>query len=159
MDVQTWAAFAVASFIMGVIPGPGVASIVGFAFSSGQRVALASVAGMAVGNAAAISVSLARAGAILASSSLAFTVLKWAGALYLIVIGVVAIVRSRAVADLDASSRAISARTAFLTNVALGTFLRRSCSLWPSRRDSSGRKAPIWRRLRSWSRPSPASLP
>ena len=122
VDLQTWAAFAAASFIMGVIPGPGVASIIGFAFSSGRRVALASVAGMAVGNATAISVSLAGAGAILASSVIVFTVLKWAGALYLVAIGVLAIARSGATAEVSAPSPAIGARMAFLTNVAVGTF-------------------------------------
>ena len=79
MDLSAWAALAAAAFVMGVIPGPGVASIVGFAFSSGRRVALASFAGMAAGNALAMSVSPVGAGAVLASSALAFTVLKWAG--------------------------------------------------------------------------------
>lgn len=122
MDLQTWIAFAAASLIMAVIPGPGVASIVGFAFSSGRRVALASVAGMAVGNAAAMSVSLAGAGAVLASSALAFTVLKWAGALYLIAVGLIAIGRSGATAESATPNEAISARAAFLANVAVGTF-------------------------------------
>lgn len=122
MDLHVWAAFAVASFIIAVIPGPGVASIVGFAFSSGRRTALASVAGMAVGNATAISVSLAGAGAILASSAVAFTLLKWAGAAYLIIIGIIAIARSGAVTGLSASRQPISPRAAFLTNVAVGTF-------------------------------------
>lgn len=122
MDLQTWAGFATASFVMVVIPGPGVASIVGFAFSSGRRVALASVAGMAVGNATAMSVSLIGAGAILASSTLAFTVLKWAGALYLITIGLLAIARSGTPTETAAGSAPISARAAFFTNVAVGTF-------------------------------------
>lgn len=122
MDLHTWAVFAAASLIMAVIPGPGVASIVGFAFSSGRRVALASVAGMAVGNATAMSVSLAGAGAVLASSALAFTVLKWAGALYLIAVGVISIARSREVAGSIAGPEVVSASTAFLTNVAVGTF-------------------------------------
>jgi threonine/homoserine/homoserine lactone efflux protein len=107
---------------MAVIPGPGVASIIGFAFSSGRRVALASVAGMAVGNALAMSVSLGGAGAILAASALAFTVLKWVGALYLITIGIVALVRSGGNHDSATSRRPIGARAAFLTNVVVGTF-------------------------------------
>ncbi|HEV2748864.1 MAG TPA: LysE family translocator [Allosphingosinicella sp.] len=122
MDLETWAAFAAASFVIAVIPGPGVASIVGFAFSSGRRAALASVAGMAVGNATAISVSLAGAGAILASSALAFTILKWAGALYLVAIGALAIATSKAAADSDVPRPAITPRVAFLSNVAVGTF-------------------------------------
>lgn len=122
MDLHSWAAFAIASLIIAIIPGPGVASIIGFAFSSGRRVALASVAGMAIGNATAISASLAGAGAVLASSALAFTILKWAGALYLIVIGLIAIANSRSLPEVSVPGAAISARTAFLTNVAVGTF-------------------------------------
>lgn len=69
MNLHLWLAFAAASFVVGAIPGPGVASIVGFAFISDRGTALASVAGMAVRNATAISVSLGAAGAILAFSS------------------------------------------------------------------------------------------
>lgn len=122
MDLDLWLAFAAASFVLGVIPGPGVASIIGFAFSSGRRAALASVAGMAVGNAVAISVSLAGAGAILAASALAFTVLKWFGAAYLIAIGLLAIARAGRTGDAAVPSATISARAAFATNVLVGTF-------------------------------------
>lgn len=122
MDLQLWLAFAAASLVMAAIPGPGVASIVGFAFSSGRGVALASVAGMAVGNATAIAVSLAGAGAILASSAFAFAVLKTVGAVYLIAIGVIALLKSRPVPADGAPGRPISMRMAFLTNVMVGSF-------------------------------------
>ena len=122
MDLSAWAALAAAAFVMGVIPGPGVASIVGFAFSSGRRVALASFAGMAAGNALAMSVSPVGAGAVLASSALAFTVLKWAGAAYLVAIGMVAIARSGARAGPAGTGQPIGARAASPMNVAVGTF-------------------------------------
>ena len=122
MELSVWAAFAAASSIMGVIPGPGVASIIGFAFGSGRRTALASVAGMAVGNATAISVSLAGAGAVLASSALAFTILKWLGATYLILMGLWAIRNSGRARTDDSTVRPVSPKAAFLTNVAVGTF-------------------------------------
>ena len=123
MHLATWLAFALAAAAMGLIPGPGVTSIVGYALSSGRRTALASVAGMALGNALCMTVSLAGAGAVLAASALAFSVLKWAGALYLIALGVLAIARSRRGLDADAPPAApISPRTAFLSNVAVGTF-------------------------------------
>lgn len=122
MEMHLWLGFAAASFVLAIVPGPGVASIVGFAMSSGQRVALISVAGMALGNTIAISVSMAGAGAILATSAIAFTVLKWAGALYLIAIGVIAILRSQKTRRAEMSSRPISGRTAFLANVLVGTF-------------------------------------
>lgn len=121
MELNLWLMFVAASLVMAIIPGPGVASIVGFAFSSGRRTALASVAGMAVGNALAITLSLAGAGAVLATSAIAFTILKWAGALYLITIGLMAIIRSTDRSGDGAAAKAISARAAFLTNVAVGT--------------------------------------
>jgi threonine/homoserine/homoserine lactone efflux protein len=108
---------------MGLTPGPGVTSIVGYALSSGRRTALASVAGMALGNLVAMSVSLAGAGALLAASATAFTALKWAGALYLIALGALAIARSRrGLATETPAAAPISPRTAFLSNVAVGTF-------------------------------------
>ncbi len=67
-------------------------SIIGYAIGSGRKAALASVAGMAVGNVTAMSVSLAGVGALLAASALAFSILKWLGALYLIGLGIIAIV-------------------------------------------------------------------
>lgn len=122
MDLHLWLAFAAASLVMAIIPGPGVASIVGFAMSSGRSTALASVAGMALGNALAISISLSGAGAILSTSALAFTVLKWIGALYLIAIGLIAIIKSGERSSDGESTRPISARAAFMTNIAVGTF-------------------------------------
>jgi threonine/homoserine/homoserine lactone efflux protein len=122
MHLSTWLAFVLASAVMGVIPGPGVTSIVGYALSSGRRAALASVAGMALGNGVCMSISLAGAGALLAASALAFSVLKWAGALYLIGIGVVAIARSRSADVTTTPAAPISPRTAFLANVAVGLF-------------------------------------
>ena len=122
MDAHFWAAFALASLIVAVVPGPGVASIVGFALSSGRRTALASVLGMAVGNAAAMTVSLAGAGAVLASSAWAFTLLKWVGAAYLILIGLWALRQSGRAAPSDAPARPISPRAAFSSNVAVGLF-------------------------------------
>jgi threonine/homoserine/homoserine lactone efflux protein len=122
MHPTTWLAFALASAAMGLIPGPGVTSIVGYALSSGRRTALASVAGLALGNVAAMTVSLAGAGAVLAASALAFTVLKWAGALYLIGLGTFTILKSRAQAEGVATMAPITPRAAFWSNVAIGTF-------------------------------------
>ena len=123
MDWRVWLGFVLASGAMGLIPGPGVTSIVGYALSSGRRTALISVAGMAVGNAMAMSLSLAGAGAVLAASALAFTLLKWAGALYLIALGAVAIALSRRAAYAPAlRAPPISLRTAFWSNAAVGTF-------------------------------------
>ncbi len=122
MNVHLWIGFVGACLVMGLIPGPGVMSIVGYALGSGRRTALASVAGMAVGNLVAMSLSLAGIGALLAASALAFAVLKWAGALYLIALGVTAIVRGGGRSAGAVARPSVRPRAAFASNVALGTF-------------------------------------
>jgi threonine/homoserine/homoserine lactone efflux protein len=123
MTLHLWLAFAAASLLMGLVPGPGVMSIVGYAIYSGRRTALASVAGLALGNLIAMSLSLAGVGALLAASATAFVVLKWLGALYLIGLGIVTLMRSTpAAASVPIGAVAISPRKAFVGNVFVGTF-------------------------------------
>ena len=84
-------AFLVASVILAVTPGPGVLYIVTRSLLQGRRSGLASVAGVAagnLGNALGASIGLA---ALFAVSAAAFTVVKYAGALYLVVLGVQAL--------------------------------------------------------------------
>jgi threonine/homoserine/homoserine lactone efflux protein len=122
MDPHVWLAFVAASAVMGLAPGPAVTSIVGYALSSGRASALAAVAGLAIGNVIAMSLSLGGVGALLSASALAFAVLKWTGAVYLIVLGVVTVLRSRHSARATTARTIIAPRSAFASNVALGTF-------------------------------------
>ncbi len=81
-------AFLMASFVLAVTPGPGVFYVVARSVLQGRRYGLASVVGIAIGNfgnAAGASLGL---GALFAVSALAFDVVKWAGALYLIYLGI-----------------------------------------------------------------------
>jgi threonine/homoserine/homoserine lactone efflux protein len=71
-----------------VIPGPTVVMVIGQALAHGRRVALASVLGVGLGDLLAASLSLAGVGALLATSAEAFVALKWAGAAYLVFMGV-----------------------------------------------------------------------
>ena len=82
-----FSAFLLASFVLAVTPGPGVLYIVTRSLVQGRQSGLVSVAGVALGNlgnALAASVGLA---ALFAVSSLAFSVVKYAGALYLVYLG------------------------------------------------------------------------
>lgn len=84
-------AFLIACLILAITPGPGVFYIVTRSISQGRASGLASVAGVALGNwgnAVGASIGLA---AIFAASSLAFTVVKYTGALYLVYLGIKAI--------------------------------------------------------------------
>lgn len=83
-----FSAFLLASLVLAVSPGPGVLYIVTRSLVQGRRAGLMSVGGVALGNlgnAMAASVGLA---AVFAVSSLAATVIRLAGALYLVYLGV-----------------------------------------------------------------------
>lgn len=48
MRPDLWLAFVAATLVIGLVPGPGVAAILGYAIGSGRRTAFASVAGLAL---------------------------------------------------------------------------------------------------------------
>lgn len=88
--------FLAASLLLAVTPGPAVFYIVTRSVSRGRLSGLASVAGVALGNLGnALGASLGLA-ALFALSSLAFTLVKYLGALYLIWLGVQALRRAPA---------------------------------------------------------------
>ncbi|GAA1546824.1 LysE family translocator [Nocardioides humi] len=74
-----------------VIPGPSVVFVVGRAVSYGQRVALSSVAGNTAGLFVVMSLVCLGLGAVVAESQLVFTVIKLAGAAFLVWLGVQAL--------------------------------------------------------------------
>jgi threonine/homoserine/homoserine lactone efflux protein len=88
MTVETWLAFALASLIAVMIPGPVVVFILGRSLSGGWRAALPTVGGVALGDTVALLASLAGLGALLAASAAAFAIAKWLGAAYLVWLGV-----------------------------------------------------------------------
>jgi len=90
--------FTIASLVLIVIPGPGVLFVVGRALAHGRRTAMMTAAGHATGNylvAACVCVGL---GTLLQRSETAFTVVKVAGAGYLVFLGAQAIRHRRSLA-------------------------------------------------------------
>jgi threonine/homoserine/homoserine lactone efflux protein len=82
------AGFALASFVLIVIPGPGVLFVIGRALAHGRTTALASVAGHSAGNyVVAVCISLG-IGAIVERSASLFTAIRLAGAVYLVWLGI-----------------------------------------------------------------------
>ncbi len=88
MSFEIWLAFAIASAVLVAIPGPTVVMVVSYAMGQGRKAALSVVPGVALGDLVAMVVSLAGAGAVLAASATAFTVLKLCGATYLVWLGI-----------------------------------------------------------------------
>lgn len=88
MAFETWIGFVAAAAVILAIPGPTILLVIGQSIGAGGAGAWPLVAGVAAGDLVAMSLSLAGLGAILAASATAFTVLKWAGAAYLVWLGV-----------------------------------------------------------------------
>ena len=86
--ISSLLAFGIASVVLLVIPGPAVTYVVNRSVADGRAVALASVAGLEVGNFTHAVAATAGLSAVLATSATAFTIVKFAGAGYLIAIGV-----------------------------------------------------------------------
>lgn len=87
MDMNHLALFVVAGLLLNLTPGPDVLFIVTNALRSGARAGITAALGITAGCfvhilAAAIGVS-----ALMAASATAFTLLKWAGAAYLVYVG------------------------------------------------------------------------
>lgn len=88
MALDTWLAFLAATMVMLVIPGPTILLVIGQSLGAGRRAALPLVVGVALGDLTAMTLSLAGLGALLAASATLFMVLKFAGAAYLVWLGV-----------------------------------------------------------------------
>jgi len=88
-------AFSGAALILIVIPGPSVLFTVGRALALGRAAGIVSVAGNTVGSfilATAVALGI---GALVAASEIAFTIIKFAGAAYLVFLGIQTIVRRK----------------------------------------------------------------
>ncbi len=87
MSFDNYIAFFLASLVVVFIPGPTVMLVISQALSSGKRSVIPLAAGVGLGDLLAMSLSFAGIGAVLATSALLFSALKWAGAGYLIYLG------------------------------------------------------------------------
>jgi threonine/homoserine/homoserine lactone efflux protein len=80
--------FSLAALALLVIPGPAVLYVVVQSAEHGRRVGLASVAGIHVGTLVHVTAATAGLSALIVASALAFSVVKYAGAAYLVYLGV-----------------------------------------------------------------------
>jgi len=93
---MTFLAFLLAATLLAITPGPGIAYVIARTVAGGRQEGLASCIGTAIGGmlhvlAAALGLSL-----LIAQSAIAFSVLKYAGAAYLIYLGVRLLLRKDA---------------------------------------------------------------
>jgi threonine/homoserine/homoserine lactone efflux protein len=87
-DPSTLALFMVASLALAVVPGPAVLYIVAQSVDQGRFAGLVSAFGIGVGGLVHVVAATIGLSSLLASSATAFTIVKYAGAAYLILLGI-----------------------------------------------------------------------
>ena len=86
-DASRLALFLGAALVLLLVPGPAVLYVVTQSIGGGRRAGLASVAGIHTGTLVHVAAATVGLSALLASSALAFDVVKFAGAAYLVAVG------------------------------------------------------------------------
>src|SRR5262249_46799032 len=85
---ELFAAFLLITMILVVTPGPIVTLVIATGASQGVRAALITVAGTTTGNALLIAAIALGLNWVLANAAVLFEVLRWAGAAYLVWLGI-----------------------------------------------------------------------
>ncbi|MDB4224686.1 LysE family translocator [Granulosicoccus sp.] len=88
MNVELWLAFVAASSILLIIPGPTILTVMSYSLAHGRSARLPLIAAVALGDSTALLLSLLGLGALLATSAVWFTAIKWIGGLYLLYMGI-----------------------------------------------------------------------
>ncbi|MCF6316331.1 MAG: LysE family translocator [Marinosulfonomonas sp.] len=86
-----WTTFLTAAVILNLAPGPDIAFILGQTVRGGRKSGFAAMSGIWTGAFGHVLMAAAGLSAILATSAVAFSVVKWAGAAYLIWLGIAAL--------------------------------------------------------------------
>jgi homoserine/homoserine lactone efflux protein len=88
MALETWLAFFVASWLISLSPGAGAISCMAAGIRYGYRKGLWNIAGLQLGILFVLVIVAAGLGALLIASAVAFNVIKWLGAAYLVWLGI-----------------------------------------------------------------------
>ncbi len=87
-SATTWATFLSASFLLAIAPGPGIMYVLTRSLAGGRREGIICSLGTLVGGFVHVMAAGLGISVILATSAVAFQAVRWAGALYLIYMGV-----------------------------------------------------------------------
>ena len=88
MELHVWLAYVVTAIVFSLAPGSGTVNSISNGLSYGTRKSLGAIVGLQIGLACHIILVGAGIGALVAQSAMAFTVIKWVGAAYLVWLGI-----------------------------------------------------------------------
>jgi threonine/homoserine/homoserine lactone efflux protein len=88
MNLQLFTAFVLITLVLIITPGPIVTLVIATGATRGTRAALTTVAGTTVGNAILLTAIALGLSWVLANAIVLFDILRWAGAAYLVWLGI-----------------------------------------------------------------------
>ena len=90
-DISYWCVFFSAAFALNIAPGPDLLFVLSRTVAQGKKVGLASAAGVSTGALVHVAAAAFGLSALLATSAVAFSLVKYAGACYLLYLGISAL--------------------------------------------------------------------
>lgn len=115
-DATTFGLFLTAATILAISPGPGIFYVLTRSIKGGRSEGFASVLGTAIGGLVHVIAAAFGLSILIATSAVAFTVVKYAGAAYLIYLGIRTLLRRDAVA-IESSIRSSNAQDAVFQGI------------------------------------------
>jgi len=88
MNIEVWLAFVAASIVLLIIPGPTNLAVISYSVTHGYKAKMPLILAVTLAESTAIALSLLGLGALLVESAFWFQVIKWAGGLYLLFLGI-----------------------------------------------------------------------
>jgi threonine/homoserine/homoserine lactone efflux protein len=101
MTLETYLVFVGASIVLCIVPGPDMIFLLSRAIAQGRRAGVAAAFGINLGAYVHLAAAVLGISAVLMTSAVAFTAMKWAGAAYLLWLGVQALFAKASPLSLD----------------------------------------------------------
>lgn len=104
MSLHSYLVFVLAAVALVLVPGPDMMYMLGRCLAQGRRAGILSAIGFNLGSYVHLTAAVLGLSAILATSAMAFTVVKWIGAAYLIYLGLSALWSEQGPLAIDADA-------------------------------------------------------
>ena len=113
MPLETWLAYTLVTTTFLLIPGPTIILVISYSLLRGRQAVIALVLGVGLGDLTAMSLSFLGVGVLLQTVAIAFYLIKWLGAAYLIWLGIKMWLSASEFTDLDKKTRSNAWREIF----------------------------------------------
>ena len=113
MPLETWLAYTLVTTTFLLIPGPTIILVISYSLLRGRQAVIALVLGVGLGDLTAMSLSFLGVGVLLQTVAIAFYLIKWLGAAYLIWLGIKMWLSASEFIDLNKKTRSNAWREIF----------------------------------------------